>query len=334
MRRGVGKVLAAVVLVAAMVPRLRGLAASGLTNYGAIGLTRLALAALPQDDPERMRVRAFFQEAMSAGSGSTSTMRLLAFVDLLEGRGQEALELYASYAPEGSLSVLDWYQLGRAQALAGDRVGQIDAWRKAGYLQGLLDVEALCRGEGDLLCTRQAAEAAIATDPHEVWGYLHLGAAYDAWGDPVTARAWYARAMEVAPASAFPAMLMGWSYANEGDLESAEAWYQRSIEIDPSAAHPHYEYGVLLWRLGDRDGARLEMGMAVALLPAYGYQLRIADLFLREGLPCDAAQLYLDWLLIDPRSTEAQARAVEAESACEAADGSMPESPWMPRDPR
>jgi tetratricopeptide (TPR) repeat protein len=60
---------------------------------------------------------------------------------------------------------------------------------------------------------------------------------------------------------------LGRAYFNSGQHESARATFARLLELDPSAHYAHYALGQSLKRLGRRDEAGTHLRLAVALSP-------------------------------------------------------------------
>jgi tetratricopeptide (TPR) repeat protein len=100
---------------------------------------------------------------------------------------------------------------------------------------------------------------------------------------------------------------MGDGYLNRGLLLEAERMYQQSVTADSQFAEAHVGLGRVLQRSGDEDGARSEAKAALAVGPAAGAWVLLAELDLADSHPTDAVTDAENALKLEPNNPKAQA---------------------------
>jgi len=140
----------------------------------------------------------------------------------------------------------------------------------------------------------------IALDPLSLLAYLHLAEAYEAVGQPQAAEETMKRAVRTGPENWLTYYRIGRFYfAERHDTERAAGYFEKVIELLPESSVGYSAFGGCLLYLGDRDGAREQLGRAVAIGSNYEAFANLATLeFYDERFP-EAAELYERALEVD-----------------------------------
>lgn len=122
-----------------------------------------------------------------------------------------------------------------------------------------------------------------STDPELPY---NLGCLYRDLENLPKAAEYYHQAIEIDPGF-YPALYrLGAIYADQGEPVKAEKYFQEFLAGDPDRPAPgHNNLGVLLWKAGERNEARLEFEEALEnepALPAALYNFGVASLSLNE----------------------------------------------------
>jgi Flp pilus assembly protein TadD len=86
------------------------------------------------------------------------------------------------------------------------------------------------------------------------------------------------RARDLEPEKASIREALGRAYFNSGRFPAARAEFARAVELDPVNDYAHFGLGLTLTRVGDHDGARRHLKLAVAMRPRDEYRQALAKL--------------------------------------------------------
>jgi Flp pilus assembly protein TadD len=86
------------------------------------------------------------------------------------------------------------------------------------------------------------------------------------------------RARDLEPGQGSIREALGRAYFRCGRFPAARSEFARAVEIDPVNDYAHFGLGLALKRVGDRDGARRHLKLAVAMRPRDEYREALADL--------------------------------------------------------
>ncbi len=78
----------------------------------------------------------------------------------------------------------------------------------------------------------------------------------------------FERASRLEPGKGSILEALGRACFNSGQHERSRATFEALLEVDPSSHYAHYALGQSLKRLGQTDGARTHVRLAVALAPS------------------------------------------------------------------
>ncbi len=133
----------------------------------------------------------------------------------------------------------------------------------------------------------------IDLDPLKVVAYLYLAEAYEAVGESQAAEESMARAVRTGPEDWLTYYEIGTFYfAERGDYERAAGYFEKVVELLPDSSIGYSALGGSLFYLGDRDGAREQLGRAVAIGSDYEAFSNLATLEFYDGKFAKAAELY------------------------------------------
>ncbi len=130
--------------------------------------------------------------------------------------------------------------------------------------------------------SEKALREAIALNPNSVQGWTALGQTQERLYDLSAAEKSYQTALKLcSPAAsecAWPLLQLGFLASREKDSKEAEEYFRRAINARPDWAKPHFYLGKTLVSLGDLHGALAEMESALRLdetRPEYHYQFAL-----------------------------------------------------------
>lgn len=164
-----------------------------------------------------------------------------------EARFQEAMR---------GLTVTDTVAIDRAAA--ADLLRGLDATDAPG---ALARAEALM-GENDFTGAAGEYRTAILADPQGAAGYVGLGDALIGKKKDGMALAAYRTAVALAPADTGARLKLAETINRNGDVAGWAAELENVLAIDPAHGEAHARLAVAKYYLGDRDGARREIGLA------------------------------------------------------------------------
>jgi serine/threonine-protein kinase len=143
-------------------------------------------------------------------------------------------------------------------------------------------------------------DRAIVLDPLGLDAYLYLAEAHEALGERETAEATMARAVRTAPEDWMTYYSIGKFYFNKRyDPDGAKGYFEKVIDLLPDSSVGYSALGGCLFHLDDRQGAREQLELAVALGSDYQAFSNLATLEFYEGRFAEAADLYEQALEMD-----------------------------------
>ncbi len=150
-------------------------------------------------------------------------------------------------------------------------------------LQSALQSASVSLARGDLDSARTACEAVLESDPGQP-GALHmLGFVYLTTGDAARGAELIRQALAVQPQNFHGLLHLGNALKALGQVEEAVASYQRAIELSPGLAEAHNNLGNALRQLGREPEAREAFEQGLAAEPENFLLLyNLARLFLYE----------------------------------------------------
>jgi Flp pilus assembly protein TadD len=84
------------------------------------------------------------------------------------------------------------------------------------------------------------------------------------------------RARDLEPEKGSIREALGRAYFGSGRFPAARSEFAHAVELDPVNDYAHFGLGMALMRVGDRDGARRHLKLAVAMRPLEEYQRALA----------------------------------------------------------
>jgi len=147
---------------------------------------------------------------------------------------------------------------------------------------------------GDLAGGEEDMQAALALDPDDVLALTRLGQLKLLSGDKDGAKQFIKRGRQLAPHDPTLLAMAAHVAALEGDNQAAADALAEATAQAPGNAGLHYEHGVALWRLGEKDGAVKAFQRAEKTDPSYTPALQaLADAYLAMGKAGAAETWYL-----------------------------------------
>lgn len=171
----------------------------------------------------------------------------------LQNKWELAAEEFFSAEVVDPLDIESIAKMGRALAMAGDRDGEIEAYRRA------------------------RSRAPRNPQIHNLLGKAHFEAGrYD------DALGCYREALWLDPHLAEACVNVGAIWSVRGDLESAETEFRKALQLNPGLAEAHNGLGAVLARTGRLAEAEKSFAEAVRLNPALASAQRNLDHVRRE----------------------------------------------------
>lgn len=220
---------------------------------------------------------------------------------------RSATVMWADIAEKRPQNARAWSGLGTARAMAGDRRGAIEAFKRAVALnpaeastranfgKALLDLgrpadavvqieQAIALSEapkaefhnslgnayrvlGNRAGAEEAYRAAIAIEPESATYYFNLAAILAQAGDYGAAAAQFEQLLRVEPGNTAARLALAELYAAQGDAEATEAAYEAALGAAPDDYAAHFQYGTWLLRAGRAAEAREALTRAITLRP-------------------------------------------------------------------
>ena len=133
----------------------------------------------------------------------------------------------------------------------------------------------------------------LRTDPHAYPILLNLALTYQQARDPKTAEHEYQLALTERPDGVNVLNNLGVLYFEQQRFAESKQMLEKAIAVKPRWSEPHYNYGRLLEKQGDREGALKELRLATQLAPLNAAaHLYYADALLSAGNLSEAASEY------------------------------------------
>lgn len=175
-----------------------------------------------------------------------------------------------------SQSVIYLTLLGLATALVSWPQGNPALWALDSYNSGIqaleLGRESLGRHQPDAAAVDFATantklEKAFAYVPDNAELNFALGELRQVQGQTTEAKSFYATALQGDPRHERAFNNLGLIALDEQHYPLAESFFRRSLEVDPKSAKTHFLLGKTFWAAGQREPARREIEIAIALSP-------------------------------------------------------------------
>jgi tetratricopeptide (TPR) repeat protein len=221
---------------------------------------------------------------------SPAGARWRAWLAYAERRLSDALRYYAealAKAPEEDHDSRSWMhtQRGRAFFLSGhldsarvelglaiDELRHRDesvtsrVYESKALLEYCLGI--VLEGAGDVAGAREAYGRALVEDLAFSPAHVRLGRLLAASGDTAGARKELEQAVELAPDAPVPRLTLANRYFGSGDDRTALATLEPLLQSEPYWVEPYLLRGLVLQRLGDREGAATQYAKFLALSEA------------------------------------------------------------------
>ena len=176
-----------------------------------------------------------------------------------------------------SQSVIYLTLLGLATVFVSWPQGNPALWALDSYNSGIqaleLGREALDRHQPDAAAADFATantklQKAFAYVPDNAELNFALGELRQVEGQITEAKSFYATALQSDPRHERAFNNLGLIALDEQHYPLAESFFRRSLEVDPTSAKTHFLLGKTFWAAGQREPARREVDIAIALSPS------------------------------------------------------------------
>jgi tetratricopeptide (TPR) repeat protein len=154
-------------------------------------------------------------------------------------------------------------------------------------------------------------EKAILIDPMYVKAFNGMGASYDMLGDYSKAIYYYKRALTIEPDLDYVLNNLGYSYILQNNPDEAITALKKAIELNGQESRYRNNLALAYSMKGQFDHAMNELRLSGDETEA---QLKIANLYYRQGVYEEAKKHYEEALTLEPSSTDAK-KGIDASAA-------------------
>lgn len=273
------------------------------SNVGLVVLSR-ALVLTPDESASQTAAQAedILRQAMAYDAGNRSARRGLGFAHAVQGREDEALNIWQSAGGIDQISALGW---GFALMAQGRENEAVAVWRAADMTQLFITLGERARTEWQYEEAQLWSERAVAVEPSLGDTWYDLGLVYEKLDQPGKALYAYERAAEaeffdqVGRSSPYYRLGVVYQWLMEpSQLGAALTAYEAAIAVDDfttdlEAANCHHALGEVLWWIhGNPDDYIAASQRAIELNPdqvsarvllGVAYYIRYQDVAMAEA---------------------------------------------------
>ena len=235
--------------------------------------------------------------------------------------GATALELSQAFGEMGKLLMAAQYAEAAEAALLNAQTLDPTDYRWTYYLAQQY------RTQGDVARTREFLERTLALKPQDVPSLVWLGDTFLALGEPKSAEAQFARALEIDGTVAAAHAGLGRAALALQDPQRAVTELEKALTIDPQAVGAHYPLSLAYKAVGDEPRARFHLDrrqerpvsppdplmaeLDILLESPQRYETQGIRALVRNDWPAAAAQ-FRKGLTLDPASAALRHRLATA----------------------